>query len=215
VLIVSGVIVGPQVLDLAEPESIELLSNVGQGFLFLLAGYELELALFRQRAGKLAVIAWVASAVLAGVLVGLLASMGLVCAFVPVALGLTTTALGTLLPRHRRSTHSGPGARSASHSRFRASTKPSQPTNRSSVPSSMRRSPLTGSRQSSSWSWTVSSRFLSPVAASSIGIDGIPVRRSVASGRSPKSFPELSRRSSSGRGDLTSAVARRIRTSSS
>ena len=98
VLIVSGVIVGPQVLDLAEPASIELLSNVGLGFLFLLAGYELELALFRQRAGKLAVIAWVASAVLAGVLVGLLASVGLVRAFVPVALAMTTTALGTLLP---------------------------------------------------------------------------------------------------------------------
>ena len=98
VLIVCGVIVGPQVLGLAEPVSIELLSNVGLGFLFLLAGYELELALFRQRAGKLAIIGWVASAVLAGVLVGLLASIGFVRAFVPVALGLTTTALGTLLP---------------------------------------------------------------------------------------------------------------------
>jgi Kef-type K+ transport system membrane component KefB len=72
--------------------------RVHLGFLFLLAGYELELALFRQRAGKLAIIAWVASAVLAGVLVGLLASIGFVRAFVPVALGLTTTALGTLLP---------------------------------------------------------------------------------------------------------------------
>jgi Kef-type K+ transport system membrane component KefB len=98
VLIVCGVIVGPQVLGLAEPVSIGLLSNVGLGFLFLLAGYELELALFRQRAGKLAIVAWVASAVLAGVLVGLLASIGFVRAFVPVALGLTTTALGTLLP---------------------------------------------------------------------------------------------------------------------
>jgi len=98
VLIVGGVIVGPQVLNLAEPQSIELLSNVGLGFLFLLAGYELELALFRQRAGKLAVISWVASAVLAVALVGLLASVGLVRAFVPVALALTTTALGTLLP---------------------------------------------------------------------------------------------------------------------
>jgi hypothetical protein len=98
VLIVGGMIVGPQVFDLADPESIELLSNVGLGFLFLLAGYELELALFRQRAGKLAVIAWVASAALAVGLVGILASTGLVRAFVPVALGLTTTALGTLLP---------------------------------------------------------------------------------------------------------------------
>ena len=63
VLIVGGVIVGPQLLDLAQPESIVLLSHVGLGFLFLLAGYELDLALFRQRAGKLAVIAWVVSAV--------------------------------------------------------------------------------------------------------------------------------------------------------
>src|SRR5829696_8411273 len=73
VLIVGGMIVGPQVFDWAEPEDIELLSNVGLGFLFLLAGYELELALFRQRAGKLAVIAWVASAALAVGLVGILA----------------------------------------------------------------------------------------------------------------------------------------------
>jgi Kef-type K+ transport system membrane component KefB len=98
VLIVGGVIVGPQLLGLAQPESIVLLSHVGLGFLFLLAGYELDLALFRQRAGKLAVIAWVASAVIAGGVVGLLAAMGLVRAFVAVALGLTTTALGTLLP---------------------------------------------------------------------------------------------------------------------
>lgn len=98
ILIIGGVIVGPEALDLAEPASIELLSNVGLGFLFLLAGYELELELFRQRAGKLAVVAWVASAVLAGGVVGLLAAMGLVRAFVPVALALTTTALGTLLP---------------------------------------------------------------------------------------------------------------------
>jgi Kef-type K+ transport system membrane component KefB len=98
VLIIGGVIVGPQALDLAEPGSIELLSNVGLGFLFLLAGYELELTLFRQRAGKLAVVAWVTSAVLAGAVVGLLAATGWVRAFVPVALALTTTALGTLLP---------------------------------------------------------------------------------------------------------------------
>ncbi|HVD81174.1 MAG TPA: cation:proton antiporter [Propionibacteriaceae bacterium] len=98
VLIIGGVVVGPQVLGLAEPESIELLSNVGLGFLFLLAGYELELALFRQRAGKLAIVAWVTSAVFAAGVVGALAAMGLVHAFVPVALGLTTTALGTLLP---------------------------------------------------------------------------------------------------------------------
>lgn len=98
VLIVGGIIIGPQVLDLADPASIALLSNVGLGFLFLLAGYELELTLFRQRAGKLAIAGWVISAVLAVLVVGLLAAVGLVRAFVPVALALTTTALGTLLP---------------------------------------------------------------------------------------------------------------------
>jgi Kef-type K+ transport system membrane component KefB len=98
VLIVGGIVIGPQVLGLAETESIALLSDVGLGFLFLLAGYELDLTLFRQRAGRLAVVGWLVTTVLACAVVGLLAAAGLVRAFVPVALGLTTTALGTLLP---------------------------------------------------------------------------------------------------------------------
>jgi Kef-type K+ transport system membrane component KefB len=98
VLIIGGVVIGPQVLDWAEPASIELLANVGLGFLFLLAGYELELTLFRQRAGRLALVGWAVTVVLALAVVGLLEAAGLVRAFVPVALALTTTALGTLLP---------------------------------------------------------------------------------------------------------------------
>ena len=46
VLIVGGVIVGPEVLDWADPASVGLLADVGLGFLFLMAGYELELGLF-------------------------------------------------------------------------------------------------------------------------------------------------------------------------
>ena len=49
VLISGGVVIGPQVLGWAEPASIELLANVGLGFLFLLAGYELDLTLFDRR----------------------------------------------------------------------------------------------------------------------------------------------------------------------
>ena len=41
ILIVGGVLIGPQVLGWADPDSIELVSNLGLGFLFLLAGYEL------------------------------------------------------------------------------------------------------------------------------------------------------------------------------
>jgi Kef-type K+ transport system membrane component KefB len=98
VLIVGGVLIGPQGLGLAETPSIQLLVNVGLGFLFLLAGYELDLSLFRQRPGRLAVVAWLVTVALAAALVGVLAAVGFVRAFVPVALGLTTTALGTLLP---------------------------------------------------------------------------------------------------------------------
>jgi Kef-type K+ transport system membrane component KefB len=71
---------------------------LGLGFLFLLAGYELELGLFRERAGRLAIKSWLVTALVAIVVTGALASVGYVRAFVPIAIGLTTTALGTLLP---------------------------------------------------------------------------------------------------------------------
>jgi Kef-type K+ transport system membrane component KefB len=98
ILIIGGVVVGPQVLGWAEPEAIELISNLGLGFLFLLAGYELELHLFRQRPGRLAITSWLVTAAVAIGVTAALAAAGLVNAFVPIAIGLTTTALGTLLP---------------------------------------------------------------------------------------------------------------------
>ena len=98
ILIVGGILVGPQVLGWAEPAGIELVSNVGLGFLFLLAGYELELGLFRERAGRLALSSWLVTALVAVAVTGALAAAGFVRAFVPIAIGLTTTALGTLLP---------------------------------------------------------------------------------------------------------------------
>lgn len=98
VLIVGGIIIGPDVLGWAERDAIGLLANIGLGFLFLMAGYELELDLFRERGGRRAVVAWFVTAVLAVAVTGVLAAIGFVQAFVPVALGLTTTAFGTLLP---------------------------------------------------------------------------------------------------------------------
>ena len=98
VLIAGGALIGPQVGGLAQPESVELVANVGLGFLFLLAGYELELDHFGERSGRLAVAGWSVSAVLSIGVTGALAAADLVNAFVPVALALTTTALGTLLP---------------------------------------------------------------------------------------------------------------------
>ncbi len=98
VLIVGGIIVGPQVAGWADPVSIELLANVGLGFLFLLAGYELELVLFREHVGRRAILAWFVTAAIAIAVTGLLDYVGFIRAFVPVALGLTTTAFGALLP---------------------------------------------------------------------------------------------------------------------
>ena len=98
ILIFAGILIGPHVLGLAEPASIRLLSNVGLGFLFLLAGYELDPRLLREQAGKLAIAGWVLSAVISVVAVAGLSSVGYVRDFVPIALALTTTALGTLLP---------------------------------------------------------------------------------------------------------------------
>lgn len=97
-LIVGGVLIGPQVLRVGYPADIALFSNIGLGFLFLLAGYELDPRLFRQRPGRLAIAGWLVALGLSVAVVSLLAAIGFVRAFVPVALALTTTALGTLLP---------------------------------------------------------------------------------------------------------------------
>jgi Kef-type K+ transport system membrane component KefB len=98
VFIVGGVLIGPEVLGWADPDTITLLANVGLGFLFLLAGYELDLELFREHVGRRAVVAWFVTAALAIAVTGVLSAVGFVRAFVPVAIGLTTTAFGALLP---------------------------------------------------------------------------------------------------------------------
>jgi len=98
VLILAGVLIGPQGLGLASTTGIKLLSDVGLGFLFLLAGYELDLRLLRAHAGRLAIIGWLISAAISVGTVAALGFLGFVHAFVPIGLALTTTALGTLLP---------------------------------------------------------------------------------------------------------------------
>jgi Kef-type K+ transport system membrane component KefB len=98
VLIVAGVLIGPHGLGLADTTSITLLADIGLAFLFLLAGYELNPRLFREKPGLLAMIGWAVSAVLAVGVVAVLAAFGYVHDFVPIGLALTTTALGTLLP---------------------------------------------------------------------------------------------------------------------
>ena len=98
IFLLGGVLIGPHVLGVAETSNIQLLANIGLGFLFLLAGYELDPLLLRQRPGKLAIAGWLISVAAAvGVTAGLTA-VGYIRDYVPVGLALTTTALGTLLP---------------------------------------------------------------------------------------------------------------------
>jgi Kef-type K+ transport system membrane component KefB len=98
ILIFSGILIGPHVLGLTDTSSVKLLANIGLGFLFLLAGYELDLRLLAAHEGRLAMIGWVISAVISLVAVAGLTHVGYVRDFIPIALALTTTALGTLLP---------------------------------------------------------------------------------------------------------------------
>ncbi len=98
IFLLGGVLIGPHVLGLADTASIQLLANIGLGFLFLLAGYELDPRLLRQQPGRLAIGGWVMSAAIAVGVTGGLTAAGYIRDYVPVGLALTTTALGTLLP---------------------------------------------------------------------------------------------------------------------
>ncbi len=97
--IVLGIVLGPYVLDLAHRNSIvTALSQLGLTYLMFLAGTELDLSTMRQGHLGRAAASWGASLVLALGVGAFLHGTGLVLDSVVVALCLTTTALGTLLP---------------------------------------------------------------------------------------------------------------------
>jgi Kef-type K+ transport system membrane component KefB len=99
VLLLLGILIGPAVLGLATKEGpIHLLNDVGLGFLFFIAGYELNPRVLKGRLGVQAVLAWTVSIALSLSIVGVLYEVGYVEAFLPVSIALTSTALGTLLP---------------------------------------------------------------------------------------------------------------------
>ncbi len=97
--ILLGIALGPFVLDLVHPNTIvSALSDFGLTFLMFLAGTELDLAVMRQGHLGRATGSWAASVVIALGVGAVLHGTGLVLDSVVVALCLTTTALGTLLP---------------------------------------------------------------------------------------------------------------------
>ena len=97
--ILLGIALGPFVLNVAHPNSIvTALSEFGLTFLMFLAGTELDLAVMRQGHMGRAAGSWGVSVLIALGFGALLHGTGLVLDSVVVALCLTTTALGTLLP---------------------------------------------------------------------------------------------------------------------
>jgi Kef-type K+ transport system membrane component KefB len=99
ILIVLGIVFGPDVLSLVHPNTIvSALSDFGLTFLMFLAGTELDLATMRQGHMPRAAASWGVSVVLALGVGAVLHGTGLVIDSVIVGLCLTTTAVGTLLP---------------------------------------------------------------------------------------------------------------------
>lgn len=97
--IALGIIVGPELLDLASTDDfVESLSAFGLAFLFFLAGIEIDFERIRGAPTRLGVGGWVVSLALGlGIAVALWAA-GAIDAPILVGLALTTTALGTLMP---------------------------------------------------------------------------------------------------------------------
>jgi Kef-type K+ transport system membrane component KefB len=97
--IVLGIVVGPELLGLAEPdEFLEFFSSLGLGMLFFFAGYEIDFERIRGSPLRLAALGWVISLALAYSLGGLLSLTGLVLSLLFTGSALATTAIGTLIP---------------------------------------------------------------------------------------------------------------------
>ena len=94
-----GVLIGPQLLDLAKVNAFtEFFGDLGLGMLFFFAGYEIDLARIRGMPLRLGLLGWAMSLAIAYSLGGLLALAGVVISLVYVGSALATTAIGTLLP---------------------------------------------------------------------------------------------------------------------
>ena len=99
-LLIGGMVLGPHlvgVIHLTGP--VDLLSELGLAFLFLLAGYEINPSSLTGSQGKRGLATWIVSIVLAFVAVRLSPTFSIShIDGIAVAIAMTTTALGTLIP---------------------------------------------------------------------------------------------------------------------
>jgi Kef-type K+ transport system membrane component KefB len=94
-----GIVVGPYVLELAKVTSVvDALSFIGLAFLFFMAGNEIDTKRLRGRPLQQATIGWFVSLAIALMIAAFLLFVEFTLSILLIALALTTTALGTLLP---------------------------------------------------------------------------------------------------------------------
>ena len=100
ILLLAGALLGPYTAGVIElTDSIDMLSELGLAFLFLLAGYEIDPKSLSGTQGKKGLATWIVSMAIALVLVLLSPSLSVShIDGLAVAIALTTTALGTLMP---------------------------------------------------------------------------------------------------------------------
>lgn len=99
-LLAAGMVMGPNVLGAVQADSaISLLSDLGLGFLFLLAGYEIDIQEISGKGGRHGLRTWaVTFAVALAVVLPLVTWRDNVYGGMAAAIALTTTAFGTLVP---------------------------------------------------------------------------------------------------------------------
>jgi Kef-type K+ transport system membrane component KefB len=96
---VLGILIGPELLGLAEPDEFtEFFSSLGLGMLFFFAGYEIDFERIRGIPLRLGALGWILSLALAYSLGGVLALAGVVLSLVFTGSAMATTAIGTLIP---------------------------------------------------------------------------------------------------------------------
>ena len=96
-LIFFGMIIGPSMLDLAhEDPGIGMLKELGVGALFLLAGFEIDLATLKSKEAVTGFSTWAICMVACGI--GAYFLMDDIPGAIVMAIALTSTALGTITP---------------------------------------------------------------------------------------------------------------------
>lgn len=97
--IIFGILIGPQIFDIVQPnQQIHAIARIGLAFLIFLAGYEIDLRLIKGKPLYLGFYSWIVSFSVAMSMAVGMAFIGFTHGTILVAIALTTTTLGVLLP---------------------------------------------------------------------------------------------------------------------